>query len=49
MSLSQLVKDIAHFMQGPGFEPGMPTYSHLRGEFLAARLLHQKNISFFHL
>jgi hypothetical protein len=44
MSLTQLVKDIAHFVQAPGFEPGMPTYSPLRGEFFAARLPDKKNI-----
>jgi hypothetical protein len=42
MSLAQLVKDIAYFVQGPGFESGMPTYSPLRGEFLVARLPDKK-------
>jgi hypothetical protein len=39
---SSIGKGHCTFVQGPGFEPGMPTYSPLRGEFLAARLPDQK-------
>lgn len=40
--LSSIGKGHCTFVQGPGFEPGMPTYSPLKGEFLAARLPDQK-------
>jgi hypothetical protein len=39
---SSIGKGYWTFVQGPGFEPGMPTYSPLRGEFLAVRLPDKK-------
>jgi hypothetical protein len=39
---SSIGKGYWTFVQGPGFEPGMPTYSPLRGEFFAVRLPDKK-------